>query len=178
MKLRSNAQQVQMPEDAGVFIKPGLFLILLIGVMFQLILLTGCEKSDSFIENEVNPQINVFEIKLNMPESKLHELITPKPEKVQCINGYEFEYTDKKINIGINSQTAEVRRVTTKNPQTSIYGITPGVALEKAYEAISTSGFVEDNDSKYKFRKENVILSVISMKGTHADGIEIEIKPD
>ena len=35
-----------------------------------------------------------------------------------------------------------------------------------------------DENSKYRFHKGNIILRIISTKGTNADGLTIEIQPD
>lgn len=148
-------------------------------IMLVVVVLAGCgNSSDSFIKKEVNTQINVFEVKLDMVESKVHESVGSKGEKAMCVYGYEYGYEDKLINIGFNSETGRVRRVTTKNPETSIYGIKPGTELEQANKTIELNGFKKDDGSKYRFYKENTVLYIISMKATHADGITIEINPD
>lgn len=140
---------------------------------------TGCAgSSDSLIEKEVNPQIDVYGVKIYMDEQKVHESVGSQGERAMCVYGYEYEYADKDINIGFNAETKQVRRVGTKNPETSIYGIKPGVDLETAYKALETNGFAKDEDSKYVFRKENVIFTITSMKGTNADGLTIELDPN
>jgi len=149
--------------------------LLLITLLF---VLTGCKsKTDSFI-NEVNSQINVLGVNLNMPESEVHKIVGSSGERAMCVYGYEYEFMDKQINVGFNSNTEKTRRITTKNPETSIYGIKPGVSLEEAYSIIEQNGFKKSDDSKYIFYKENIILTLISMKGINADGITIEIKPE
>lgn len=152
---------------------------LLASLLFMLFVFSGCANANnSFIEKEVNPQINVFEVQLLMDEQKVHETVGSKGEKAMCVYGYEYTYADKNINIGFNSETQQVRRVTTRNPDTAIYGIKPGVELAQAYEIMADKGFTKDAASKYRFQKENIIFSIISMKGTHADGLNIEINPD
>lgn len=142
------------------------------------ILAVGCSAlNDSFIEKEVNPQIDVMGIKLYMEEDEVHKIVGVDGERAMCVNGYEYEYRDKKLNIGFNIDTDEVRRITTKNPETSIYGLNPGISLDKAYDIIDSEGFEKDKDDKYRFFKDDIILSIISMKGSDADGIVIEIKP-
>lgn len=148
-------------------------------ILIMTIYLVGCGSSvDSFIVKEVNPNIDVLGIKLNMPEAKAHESAGSKGEKAMCVNGYEYEYADKLINIGFKSDQGTVRRITTKNPNTSIYGIKPGTELVNAYAQIDANGFIKDASSNYKFHKDNIILAIISMKDTYADGITIEINPD
>lgn len=144
-----------------------------------LLIMTGCGSTkNTFIDKEVNPQIDVFGVKLNMDESSVHSAIGSNGEKAMCINGYEFEYAEKKINVGFNLDTKKARRITSKNPETSIYGIKPGTELNEAYKALTSNGFIKDESSKYKFHKENILVSIISMKGTHADGISVEINPE
>jgi len=148
-------------------------------LLLMLFMAAGCTGTDSsFIKKEVNPQINVLGVQLFMDESKVHETVGSKGEKAMCVYGYEYNYEDQRINIGFNSQTQQVRRVTTRNPDTSIYGIKPGAELSKAYDTIASNGYTREEDSKYRFHKENIILSITSMKGTHADGLTIEIDPD
>lgn len=153
--------------------------LLLLSLSLIIILsLTSCRnKNSKFIDEEVNPQINAFSVKLNMEESKVLDILGSKGEKANCVYGYEYEYTDKKINVGFDSNSNMVRRVTIKNPDNSIYGINAGVMLEDAYNIIEQNGF-EKTENKYKFIKENIILSIISMKGTNADGVIIEINPN
>jgi len=149
--------------------------VLLISLMF---ILAGCNsKTDSFI-NEVNSQINVLGVNLNMPESEVLKIVGSSGERAMCVYGYEYEFKDKQINIGFNSNTEKSRRITSKNSETSIYGIKPGISLEEAYSIVEQNGFKKSEDSKYKFYKENIILTLISMKGINADGITIEIKPE
>jgi hypothetical protein len=121
------------------------------------------QKFDRFIHyKEVNPNIDVLGIKLNMPESKVHEFAGPKGEKAMCVYGYEYEYEDKLINIGFKSDKGTVRRITTKNPDTSIYGIMPGADLINAYTQVEANGFKKNDSSNYKSYKNNIIITIIS----------------
>lgn len=147
--------------------------------IFILAILTSCSNEESaFIKEEVNSQINVFGVQIYMDELKVHEAIGTKGEKAMCIYGYEYVYDDKLINIGFNSDTEKVRRVTTKNPDTSIYGVVPGIELEEAFEILNSHGFEKSEGSEVMFYKENIRITLISMKNTHADGVILEINPE
>lgn len=140
---------------------------------------SGCSSSsDSYINKQVNPQIDVFGVKLMMDEAKAKELLGGQGEKAMCVYGYEYEYADKDINIGYDSKSNQVRRITSKNPETLVLGIKPGAKLAEVYKILAANGFKESAESKYKYSKENIIISIISMKSTNADGITIEIKPE
>lgn len=140
--------------------------------------MTGCGNSVStFIKNDINPNINVLGIKLGMTEEEVFKLAGSDGEKALCTQGYEYAYSDKKLNIGFDADTKTVRRITTKNPETSLFGITPGITAEEAFSKIQGSGFTKDSASDYKFHKENITLTVLSMEGNLADGLTIEIDP-
>lgn len=165
-------------KKLNIMLKNKLLYILLTPFIL-LSILTGCgNEEDAFISKEVNPQINVFNVQIYMDESNVHEAIPTKGEKAMCIYGYEYEYEQSRVNIGFNSETEKVRRVTTKNPDTSIYGIVPGTELEEAYKILESHEFSKSESSKYLFYKENIRLTLISMKGTHADGVIAEINPE
>ncbi|MBP1743163.1 MAG: hypothetical protein H6Q58_141 [Firmicutes bacterium] len=141
--------------------------------------MSGCGNSvSSFIKDEINPKIEVMGIGLGMSEEEVFKLAGSDGEKALCTQGYEYAYSDKKLNIGFNSETSTVRRITTKNQDTSVFGIKPGMTIDEAFSKIEGSGFSKDADSNYKFHKENITLTVLSMEGTLADGVTIEIDPE
>lgn len=148
-------------------------------VLLTMTILTACGNSESaFISDEVNPQIDVYGVQIYMPEEEVHSVVPTKGEEAQCIYGYEYQYEDSLVNIGFNSETEKVRRVTTKNPDTSIYGVVPGTELAEAYKAMESNGFTKSDTSDYMFYKEDIRITLISMKGTLADGIIVEINPE
>lgn len=158
--------------------KNGYKYFLLTALLVLTFAISGCTSSSTFIEKDVNPEIDVSGVQLLMDEQKVHEAIGSQGEKAMCVYGYEYTYADKNINIGFNSETQQVRRVTTKNPGTSVFDIKPGMELSETYKMLKENGFTQEAESKYRFHKENVIFSIISMHGTHADGLSIEIDPD
>lgn len=142
-----------------------------------LVLLTGCAAQPA-IDPQVNSKIDVLGVQLNMSEAQLDQLVSPKPEKAMCIYGYEYNYTDRRINIGFSAKTNKIRRISTKNSDHSILGLVPGISLDDAFRQVAELGYVNDGTSKYRFINDNLILSIISMNGTLADGVTLEIKPD
>ncbi|TJX12942.1 hypothetical protein E9840_11435 [Tissierella creatinini] len=155
------------------------FVCTILIVLLIMAVLTACSSSESpFITDEVNPQIDVYGVQIYMPEEEVHKLIPTEGEEAQCIYGYEYQYEESLVNIGFNSDTKEVRRVSTKNPDTSIYGVVPGMELEEAYTIIDSHGFTKSETSEDMFYKENIRMTLISMKGTLADGIIVEINPE
>lgn len=155
-----------------------LFLVLISALLLSAAVMTGCGNSVStFIKNDINPNINVLGIKLGMTEEEVFKLAGTDGEKALCTQGYEYAYSGKQLNIGFDTDTKTVRRITTKNPTTSVFGIAPGMTAEEAFSKIQGSGFTKDSASDYKFHKENITITVLSMEGTLADGLTIEIDP-
>lgn len=153
-------------------------LALISALLLSAAVMTGCGNSvSSFIKNDINPNINVLGIKLGMTEEEVFKLAGSDGEKALCTQGYEYAYSGKKLNIGFDTETKTVRRVTTKNPATSIFGITPGMTAEESFSKLQGKGFTKDAVSNYKFHKENISITVLSMEGTLADGVIIEIDP-
>jgi predicted small secreted protein len=143
------------------------------------LIFTGCGNSASaFIKDKINPNIDVLGIQLGMTEEEVFKLAGSDGEKALCTQGYEYSYSEKKLNIGFNSETKTVRRVTTKNPDTDLFGIKPGMTVGEAFAKIDGIGFTKDSVSNYKFHKENVTLTILSMNDTLADGVSIEIDPE
>lgn len=150
-----------------------MFVLIILGTV-----LTGCENSNDAFIKEVNSNINVLGVKLNMKEDQVKTLVGAQVTKEPCVSGYEFNYEDKFVNIGFKNEEGTVRRITTKNADTSIYGIKPGTTLEDAFAKVKEAGFANDSNSKYKFHKNNIILTVLSMKETNADGVTLELDPE
>jgi predicted small secreted protein len=143
------------------------------------LIFTGCGNSASaFIKDKINPNIDVLGIQLGMTEEEVFKLAGSDGEKALCTQGYEYSYSEKKLNIGFNSETKTVRRVTTKNPDTDLFGIKPGMTVGEAFAKIDGIGLTKDSVSNYKFHKENVTLTILSMNDTLADGVSIEIDPE
>lgn len=139
--------------------------------------MSGCNAQSKFVKDEVNPAIEVMDVKLYMDEKEVHEKLKSPGEKAMCINGYEYEYSAQKVNVGFDSNTNKVRRITTKNPETSIYEIAPESSLDEAYKILKHKGFAKVGSSLYKYKKENVTFTIISMKNEIVDGVTIEIDP-
>ena len=70
----------------------------------------------------VNNQIDVMELKIGMTDQELVKALGDA-EKDNCVYGYEMNYEDKKLSIGVNTE-GKVRRIKTSNPKTSICAVT------------------------------------------------------
>lgn len=128
-----------------------------------------------YIKTKINTQIDALGIKLLMPEKQVAELIGYKGKYAMCISGYEYDYNNSGLNVGFNINTDKVRRITITNDKNSIYGIHKGMTLKQARAILIGNQFAVEKDSTSNFTKENLRITVISMKGTNVDGITVEI---
>jgi hypothetical protein len=166
-------------QKIGVSALKKTILTFISAMLLAVVVMTGCGNSVStFIKDKINPHIDVLGIQLGMTEEEVFKLAGSDGEKALCTQGYEYAYSSKKLNIGFNSETKTVRRITTKNPETSIFGMKPGMTVDEAFAKIEGIGFTKDSASNYKFHNQNITLTILSMEGTLADGVTIEIDPD
>lgn len=63
-------------------------------------------------------------------------------EESPCLNGRDFAYEEQGLLIGY-THGGRLRKVVTRNPETSIYGIHPGDALEDALPKALGAGYAE-----------------------------------
>lgn len=141
-------------------------------LIFCMLMFSGCTTS-KFVE--FNKNIDVMGLKLDMSEDDAIKLINEKGISEPCIYGYEIAFSENAVNLGFRNEDHGCRRIMTENPQTKIYGITPGMTVNESYKIMSQTQFVKAIDSKYNFAFENVALKLISTDGIILKGIIIEI---
>ena len=108
--------------------------------IFVLLLLAGC--MGKYIENgKSGDQINVFGVELfSAVDYRQINGVTAIEEP--CLKGYErtFDALDITIGYGFNKK---IRKITTRNPNTSLFGITPGTPFSEGRQKILQAGLIE-----------------------------------
>jgi hypothetical protein len=91
--------------------------------------------------NRVNDQVNVFGVQF-LSDVDHREINGIKAVEEPCLRGYErsFDALDITIGYGFDKKT---RKITTRNPATSLFGINPGVAFREGKQKVLQAGFVE-----------------------------------
>lgn len=145
-------------------------------LMLNLFLLSGCRSGPQLSETakNVNSNISVSEMQLGMSEKSVIDLLGDDFEKSPCIIGYEYDYSDLNLNLGIDVDKMRLKRITFKNPDYSIYSMTVGTKCKEVTQILVENGFVNDGESKFKFVKEDVRITMLSMDGEEINGFTVE----
>jgi hypothetical protein len=111
-------------------------------IMLALFLVPAGCMSKNIDTEKVNAQINVFGVKL-FSDVDYKEINGVTASEEPCLKGYErsFDALDIVIGYGFNKR---IRKITTRNPNTSIFSIKPGMAFEEGKQEILIAGFTED----------------------------------
>lgn len=151
-------------------LKKIVFLIILIG------LFTGCTKENyKFIQDNINPHIDMYEIKLLMDDDKVIKLLNGEGQYADCVYGYERTYEEKGISIGFD-KSKRVRKLILKNAECDIYGIRIGIKKDKAIEILNKNKYLKEEGSS-RYKRDNVFMKILVNDESIVRGIILEIIP-
>jgi hypothetical protein len=105
-----------------------------------LLFLTGC--MGKYLERDkMHDQVNVFGVQF-FSDVDYREIKGVMAVEEPCLRGYErsFDSLDITIGYGFNKK---IRKITTRNPGTSLFGISPGVTYQEGKQKILQAGFIE-----------------------------------
>jgi len=102
--------------------------------------LTGC-MGKHLERDKMSDQVNVFGVQFfsDMDYRKINGVMAVEEP---CLRGYERNFDDLDISIGYGFNK-KVRKITTRNPGTSLFGIKPGTTYREGRQKILQAGFVE-----------------------------------
>jgi len=143
--------------------------VVLLGILT--ILLTGCLANRLGGEG-LNKQINVFGLSLySAHDDKSIRGVVPIKEP--CLKGFEYIYDplDLTISYGFNDR---IRRITTRNKETSMFNIHIGDSFSKGKDIIRQAGFSE-GDSPYKFVKDGCLFTLLVDDHERIFGMSFEV---
>lgn len=105
-----------------------------------LLLLVGCTVQHT-APNDIRNQVDVFGVQL-FSDTDYREINGIKAEEEPCLRGYErtFDALDIVVGYGFNGK---IRKITTRNVSTSMFGVQPGMTLGKGRKKILETGFSE-----------------------------------
>jgi hypothetical protein len=105
-----------------------------------ILLLAGC--AGMHLEpNDVRNQVDVFGVQL-FSDTDYRVINGVTAEEEPCLRGYErtFDALDIVIGYGFNGK---IRKITTRNTATSMFGIHPGITFDEGRKKILLAGFSE-----------------------------------
>jgi len=121
------------------------------------LLLAGC--IGNVAKSSIEPgQLDVFGVSMNSPTDYV-EIMGVKGTDEPCLRGKDRTFYSLDISIGYG-RDGKIRKITTRNPQNSMFGVHPGDPLASALVKTREAGFVE-NDSPYRFRKNELTMKLL-----------------
>jgi len=138
------------------------------GVLFLCLCLTGCMTGR--VKADLTNQINVFGVELYSSVDYL-EIDGVRGTDEPCLKGYERSFDQLEITIGYGFDK-KIRKITTRNPGTGIFGILPGMTAEAGKRQASQAGLTED--SPYRYLGKDVSLTLLVDGNGKVFGITVE----
>jgi hypothetical protein len=122
--------------------------------------------------DDINRQIKVFNITLfaNADNGAINNVA---PRREPCISGYEFYYDDLDIVVSYHNND-RIWRITTRNKNTTMFGIAPGDSFLQAKEKIMQLGFSQGY-TPYKFVKDWCLFTLLVDEKDNVFGMTVEI---
>jgi hypothetical protein len=109
------------------------FLLLLL-----FLLLAGC-RSGTIRPETLPAQLQVFGVQLHS-DRDYREISGDVALEEPCLRGYERSFDRLQITIGYGVDR-QIRKIGSRNPATSIFGISPGMKFAAAGQLLHTGGF-------------------------------------
>lgn len=91
--------------------------------------------------DKMHDQVNVFGVQL-FSDVDYREINGVMAVEEPCLRGYERSFDALDITIGYGSNK-KIRKITTRNPGTSLFGIHPGATYQEGRKKILQAGFTE-----------------------------------
>jgi hypothetical protein len=122
--------------------------------------------------DDINKQIKVFNISL-FANADNRAVNGVAPRREACIKGYEFYYDDLDLVVSF-TQNDSVWRITSRNKNTTMFGIAPGDSFSQAKKKIMQSGFAQSY-TPYKFVKDWCLFTLLVNEKNKVFGMTVEV---
>jgi hypothetical protein len=133
-----------------------------------LLCLTGCFAK--YAATDVSRQTHVFGIELNSGID-YQEIGGVKATEEPCLKGYERSFDQLDVTIGYGFDK-KIRKITTRNSSTNVFGISPGVSLEEGRRLAQHASLSEV--SQYHYQGKGVTLTLLVDGHNKVFGITVE----
>jgi len=134
------------------------------------LLLAGCQNR-RMQDDKMNDQINVFGIKL-LSKVDYKEINGVVATEEPCLRGYERSFDNLDVIIGYGFDH-KIRKIMTRNNNTSIFGIIPGMTYKEGKQRILQAGFSE-YAPPYTFRANRYSLTFLVNGDNAIFGLTVE----
>ncbi|MFH0977016.1 MAG: hypothetical protein V1874_14640 [Spirochaetota bacterium] len=144
-----------------------------ISLSFILVFLAVCCAGKQIEDDKIKRQIDVFGVYLS--SSVEYKEINGDPaveESCSCSDGYDLNFDVLDITIGYTANK-KIRKITTYNPGTSMFGIRPGMSFSSSRQKILDAGFSESGRS-FMFTNGRYLVTFLVEKKDDIFGLIIE----
>jgi hypothetical protein len=130
--------------------------VLRYAAMILAISLAGCLANQ--VGRDLSERIDVFGIEL-YSDVDYREIGGVRGTEEPCLKGYErtFDPLDIIIGYGFNRK---IRKISTQNPKTSMFGIAVGMSAERAGKLARQAGMAEVSPVRYRGNKSTLFILV------------------
>jgi hypothetical protein len=145
------------------------FFLILFGI--SAFLFTGCLAKRVGSEG-LNKQIKVFDLALFSANSdkNIRGIV---PRKEPCLKGFDYFYDSLDISVGYGTND-RIRKITTRNKETSMFDIRVGDHYPKGKALILLAGFSE-GDTLYKFIEDRFLITLLVDDHDRIFGMTLEV---
>lgn len=115
-------------------------------------------------------QVNVFGIEL-YSDSDYREISGVTAREEPCLKGYERSFDPPDVTIGYGFDR-RIRKITTRNPKTSLFGISPGMPAAEAEQRALQAGL--QKVSSHRYQGNGISLFLLIDESGRLFGITLE----
>lgn len=122
---------------------------------------------------EVNRSLQVFGVALGAAAEPPALADVPRTEE-PCLRGIERTFLSRALTIGYGHDGA-IRKVTTRNPETAVFGIRPGDGADSSRFKALAAGFRATTDP-HRYIRDCCALTLLVDDRSRVFGIAIELR--
>lgn len=141
-----------------------------IRLFFFFVILTSCT-AKYVVQDEFLKQVDIFGVSLysDFDYTRINgEAASEEP----CLRGYERSFDNLNISIGYGFDK-RIRKITTRNSSTSLFGIKPGMSFSEGKSKIKQAGFTELTPP-FKFKAKQYSIAFLVDEDDRIFGITFE----
>ena len=135
-----------------------------------LFLVAGC-MANHVEKNRIADQVNVFGVKL-LSTVDYQQINGVTATEEPCLRGYDRNFDALSVIVGYGFNK-KIRRIHTRNPNTSLFGISPGMSFGEGKQKILQAGFVASS-SPFVFTASGYSITLL-VDGDKVFGLTIEL---
>lgn len=139
--------------------------------LMTILAFTGCTSANKYIEDTLNPSLNIQDIKFGMSVQDVEALIGNSYEESPCVYGYEHTYSELGLVVGFDKKD-KVRKLIVKSGSFNVFDITDGSSKEDAVKLLTSHEFTEKSPGEYAC--ENVAIKFLTDSNSVLTGISVE----